>query len=74
MGDFKSSFAAYSLGNIAGDFIIDGVRGLKNTFLELDTGMANIKKLANEIDVNTTGKLNNIKNDAVNIAKEVGQK
>lgn len=72
-GDFKSSFAAYSLGNVAGDFIIDGIRGLKNTFLELDTGMANIKKLANEIDVNTTGKLNNIKNDAISIAKDVGQ-
>lgn len=72
-GDFKSSFAAYSIGNIAGDFIIDGIRGLKNTFLELDTGMANIKKLANEIDVNTTGKLNNIKNDAISIAKDVGQ-
>ena len=72
-GDFKSSFASYSLGNVAGDFIIDGIRGLKNTFLELDTGMANIKKLANEIDVNTTGKLNNIKNDAISIAKDVGQ-
>lgn len=72
-GDFTSSFAAYSLGNVAGDFIIDGIRGLKNTFLELDTGMANIKKLANEIDVNTTGKLNNIKNEAISIAKDVGQ-
>lgn len=73
MSDFTGSFASYTLGNVVGDGIVRGIRGVKDAFLDMDKAMTNVKKVADPIDINTTGKLDNIRQTAITTAKDVGQ-
>ena len=72
MDDFMSSITAYSIGDVIGDALVDSIRGLKDMFLELDDAMTNMKKVADESDINTSSKLKNIKNEAIEVSKQVG--
>lgn len=73
MGDFTGSFASYTLGNVVGDGIVQGIRGIKDAYLEMDSAITNIKKVADPNDINTTAKLDNIRQAAIATAKDVGQ-
>lgn len=72
MDDFLSSLSAYTLGDILADGITDALRGIKDIFMEIDKGMANVKKVADPSDIDSIKELNNIKDSAINIAKDVG--
>ena len=71
--NFKSSFTAYTLGDIAGDTVINTIRGITDAYIEMDAAITNIKKVADENDINSVDKLENIKNTAIDVAKEVGK-
>lgn len=71
--NFKSSFTAYTLGDIAGDTVINTIRGITDAYIEMDAAITNIKKVADENDINSVEKLENIKNTAIDVAKEVGK-
>lgn len=73
MNDFRGSFVSFTLGNIAGDFIADGIRGITSAFGDLDKGMTNIKKVAKDSEVDSTGELKNIQHTAIETAQAVGQ-
>lgn len=73
MGDFTSSFASYTLGNVIGDGIVQSIRGIKDAYIEMDQSITNIKKVANPNDINTNEKLNSIRQTAIETAKDVGQ-
>ena len=69
--DFTSSLSAFTLGNLAGDALAGGIYNLKDEILSLDEAMTNVKKVANEADINSAQKIKDITSTAVNIAKEV---
>ena len=71
-GDFASSITAYSIGDIIGDTVIDSIRNFKDTILELDAAMTNMKKVADSADIATPNQLKNIKNEAIEVSKQVG--
>lgn len=71
--NFKSSFTAYTLGDIAGDTVINTIRGITDAYIEMDAAITNIKKVADENEINSVEKLENIKNTAIDVAKEVGK-
>lgn len=71
--NFKSSFTAYTLGDIAGDTVINTIRGITDAYIEMDAAITNIKKVADENEINSVDKLENIKNTAIDVAKEVGK-
>ena len=73
MDEFKGSFASYTLGDIAGDFIVDGIRGIVSAFGELDKGMTNIKKVANPSEVDSKKEFKDIQTGAIQTAKLVGR-
>lgn len=73
INDFKSSFTAYTLGDIAGDTVINTIRGITDAYIEMDAAITNIKKVADENEINSVDKLENIKNTAIDVAKEVGK-
>ena len=69
--DFTSSLSAFTIGNLAGDALAGGIYNLKDEILSLDEAMTNVKKVANEADINSAQKIKDITSTAVNIAKEV---
>ena len=69
--DFTSSLSAFTLGNLTGDALAGGIYNLKDEILSLDEAMTNVKKVANEADINSAQKIKDITSTAVNIAKEV---
>lgn len=71
--DFMGSFYAYSAGNVIGDGIVRGIRSIKDAYLEVDKAMTNVQKVADSVDINTSAKLDNIRNKGIEIAKSVGQ-
>ena len=71
-GDFASSITAYSIGDIIGDTVVDSIRNFKDTILELDAAMTNMKKVADSADIATPNQLKNIKNEAIEVSKQVG--
>lgn len=70
--DFKSELASYTLGDILGDAVTDFARDIGHSYIELDRSMREIKKVAEPDDINSMSKLNNIRKEAINIAKDVG--
>ena len=70
--DFKSELASYTLGDVLGDAVTDFARDIGHSYIELDRSMREIKKVAEPDDINSMSKLNNIRKEAIDIAKDVG--
>ena len=52
--------------------IQDALYSVKDIVISLDSAMANVKKVADQIDVSSIDKLDEIKSKAISISKEVG--
>lgn len=72
LGDIADSMRTFTLGNMIGDGIASSIRGATRSFMEMDEAITNVKKVAEATDVNSAMKLDNIKGQAISIAKEVG--
>ena len=72
-GDLYDSMRTFTLGNVIGDVIQDGVSAIKDTIVNLDSSLRDLMKVAPESFQGTTEQLKAVKNDAVEVAKVVGQ-
>lgn len=72
LGDISDSMRTFTLGNMIGDGIVSSIRGVTQSFMEMDDAITNVKKVAEATDVNSALKLDGIKSQAIDIAKEVG--
>lgn len=70
--DFKSELASFTIGDMLGDAVTDFARSIGQSYMELDRSMREIKKVAEPDDIDSVGKLNNIRKEAIGIAKDVG--
>ena len=70
--DFKEEIASYTIGEALGEATVDLARDVGQAYLELDRSMRDIKKVADPGDINTVEKLNNIRKEAISVAKDVG--
>ena len=70
--DFKSELASYTLGDVLGDAVTDFARDIGHSYIELDRSMREIKKVAEPDDIDSMSELNNIRKEAIDIAKDVG--
>ena len=71
--DLYDSMRTFTLGNIIGDAIQDGVSAIKDTIVNLDSALRDMMKVAPSSFKGTTEQLKAVKNDAVEVAKAVGQ-
>lgn len=75
--DFKGNFAQFTMAEVAGDFIADGirtmVRGLKDTIVETDSAMTDLMKVAPESFSGTGEQLKTYLNQVTEVAKGTGQ-
>ncbi len=71
--DLYDSMRTFTLGNIIGDAIQDGVSAIKDTIVNLDSALRDLMKVAPSSFQGTTEQLKAVKNDAVEVAKIVGQ-
>ena len=71
--DLYDSMRTFTLGNIIGDAIQDGVSAIKDTIVNLDSALRDMMKVAPSSFQGTTEQLKAVKNDAVEVAKVVGQ-
>ena len=70
--DLYTNMRTYQLGDLIVDGIQNALYSVKDIVISIDSAMANVKKVANPIDVNTIDKLESVKSQAINISKEVG--
>ena len=70
--DLGSSLSTFTLGEVLGDVITDALYQTVDVIKEMDAAMANLKKVADVSDINTSDKLDSIRGQAIDIAKEVG--
>lgn len=68
--DYKGSIAAYTIGDMLGDFTVDSIRGAINTVKELDVAFTNLRKVSDEPIEGAY--YESIKSQAIETAKEVG--
>ena len=72
-GDLYDSMRTFTLGEIIGDALQDGVAAIKDTVVNLDNSLRDLMKVAPSSFQGTTEQLKAVKNDAVEVAKSVGQ-
>ena len=70
--DIGDSLRAFTLGEIIGDVITDSLYQTWDIIKEMDSAMSNLKKVADLSDINTEDKLDSIRSQAIDVAKEVG--
>ena len=70
--DIGDSLKTFTLGEIIGDVITDSLYQTWDIIKEMDAAMSNLKKVADVSDVNTDDKLDSIRSQAIDVAKEVG--
>lgn len=70
--DLYDNMRTYQLGDLIVDGIQDALYSVKDIVISLDSAMANVKKVADPIDVSSIDKLDEIKSKAISISKEVG--
>lgn len=71
--DLYDSMRTFTLGNIIGDAIQNSVYAIKDTIVNLDSALRDMMKVAPVGFEGTAEQLKAIKNDAVEVAKSVGQ-
>lgn len=72
LSDVADSMRTFTLGNMIGDGITSSVRNAVRSFKDIDDAITNVKKVAEESDIDSALELDAIKEKAVSIAKEVG--
>ena len=72
-GDLYDSLRTFTLGNLIGDAIQDGISSIKNVVVELDNATRDLMKVAPAGFEGTSEQLKTIKYDAIDVAKVVGQ-
>ncbi len=70
--DFKNEIASYTIGEALGEVTVDFARDIGRAYIELDRSMRDIKKVAAPQDIDTVDKLQNIRREAISVAKDVG--
>ena len=70
--ELGGSLRTFTLGDIIGDIITDALYQVGTVIKEMDAAMSNLKKVADDNDINSSEKLNNIRSQAIDVAKEVG--
>ena len=70
--DLYTNMRTYQLGDLIVDGIQDALYSVKDIVISLDSAMANVRKVADPIDINSVDKLDEIKSKAISISKEVG--
>lgn len=70
--DLYDNMRTFQLGDLIVDGVQDALYSVKDIIVDLDSAMANVKKVAIPIDVDSVQKLEDIKNRAIEISKEVG--
>ena len=74
MDDFKGNFSQFTLAEVAGDFIADGIRtavsGIKDTVVETDSAIRDLQKVYGKLESN---QLKDYLLDVTEVAKGTGQ-
>lgn len=70
--DLYTNMRTYQLGDLIFDGVQNALYSVKDIVIELDSAMANVKKVADPIDISSIDKLDEIKSKAIQISKEVG--
>ena len=70
--DLGDSLRTFTLGEIIGDVITDSLYQTWDVIKEMDAAMANLKKVADASDVNTSDKLDDIRSQAIQVSQDVG--
>ena len=70
--DLYNNMRTYQLGDLIFDGIQNALYSVKDIVIELDSAMANVKKVADPIDISSIDKLEEIKSKAIQVSKEVG--
>lgn len=70
--DIGDALRTFTLGEIIGDVITDALQQTWDVIKEMDSAMANLKKVADTSDINSSEKLDNIRSQAIDVAKDVG--
>jgi len=70
--DLYTNMRTYQLGDLIFDGVQNALYSVKQIVIDLDSAMANIRKVADPIDINTIDKLDEIKSKAIQVSKEVG--
>ena len=70
--DLYTNMRTFQLGDLIFDGIQSAVSSAKDIIIELDSAMANVKKVADPIDISSIEKLDQIKEKAIQVSKEVG--
>lgn len=72
-GDLYDSMRTFTLGNMIGNGIEDGVRAIKDVVLNLDSAMTDMMKVAPSNFKGTSQELKQVARDANEVGKSVGQ-
>ena len=70
--ELDETLRTFTLGEIIGDIITDAMHQTWDVIQEMDAAMSNLKKVADESDVNSIEKLDGLRSQAIDVAKEVG--
>ena len=70
--DLYTNMRTYQLGDLIFDGIQNAMYSVKDIVISLDSAMANVRKVADPIDISTIYKLDEIKSKAIQVSKEVG--
>lgn len=72
-GDLYDSMRTFTLGNMIGNALEDGVRAIKTVIMDLDSALTDMMKVAPEGFEGTGKQLKQVARDANEVAKSVGQ-
>lgn len=71
VGKFDRMFE-FAIGDMAGDLLYDSLYSVVGAIGDLDTAITNVKKVADSSDINSAMKLDELKNNATDVARDVG--
>lgn len=71
VGKFDRMFE-FAIGDMAGDLLYDSLYSVVGAIGDLDTAITNVKKVADSADINSAMKLDELKNNATDVARDVG--
>ena len=71
VGKFDRMFE-FAIGDMAGDLLYDSLYSVVGAIGDLDAAITNVKKVADSADINSAMKLDELKNNATDVARDVG--
>lgn len=72
VGKFDNIFQ-FAIGDMAGDLLYDSLHGVVSAMGDLDAAITNVKKVADNADLNSAMKLDELKNSTTEVARDVGK-